>query len=152
MQCFFMMFARWASNSVWLRNWPSKRSFSSVDSSLSDFDGAAGAPLPMGIGYWPMLAWAICAGSDPIGGPVSGGFTIVIAIDGSVTGTYAGSVYGSITGKVETSGSYSAGSGGGDGVAWAGTMQKSGTTLTASGTWSSPPASGTWTGTSTVAN
>ncbi|MDE3246150.1 MAG: hypothetical protein KGN80_08690, partial [Acidobacteriota bacterium] len=84
---------------------------------------------------------------------VSGTFTLVIAADGSVTGTYSGDAAGTIVGQVSTSGTYTAGSGGGSGgTSWTGTFTKSGTTLSASGQWSSPDCGGGWSGSGVSAN
>lgn len=85
---------------------------------------------------------------------VSGSFSLVIAADGSVSGTYSGDAAGTIVGQVSSSGAYTAGSGGGSGGAsWTGTFSKSGTTLSASGQWSSPPdCGGGWSGTGVSPN
>ncbi|MBN2145440.1 MAG: hypothetical protein JW774_12560 [Candidatus Aureabacteria bacterium] len=83
-------------------------------------------------------------------GPVNGNFSVNISQTGSVSGTYSssqtgysGSISGSVgnDGVVNWQGSGEAGNG-----TWTGNITRNGNTLSGSGNWTQPYASGTWSG------
>ena len=83
---------------------------------------------------------------------VSGGLSLIIQADGSITGNYNGESSGLISGSVSNDGSYTAGSAGG--ISWAGTIRRSNSSLSATGSWGGTVegayCNGSWSGSGTA--